>query len=115
MCADKGHVEAQRNYGICLKKGDGVIRNLSKSQYFKMASDQEFPEAQFIHRSCLQMVKACNIAFGRTLVIIEGPLITGFRTLSGIARSALTTEKASSMTHPKQLVITKCLENVALR
>ena len=52
--ADDGVAEAQFNYGLCLKNGKGVSRNLKEAaRYFMMAADQGHPRAQFNYGVCL--------------------------------------------------------------
>jgi TPR repeat protein len=42
-----GSAVAQFNYGICLRKGDGVLIDLrGAAHYFKLAADQGFAAAQ---------------------------------------------------------------------
>ena len=53
--ADEGVAEAQFNYGLCLKNGKGVSRNLKEAaRYFLMAADQEHARAQFNYGVCLE-------------------------------------------------------------
>jgi TPR repeat protein len=42
LAADQGHAFGQNNYGVCLKKGEGVEIDLKlAAHYFKLTADHE--------------------------------------------------------------------------
>jgi hypothetical protein len=50
VTADRGCSSAQVNYGLCLKEGDGVAKNVAEvGRYFKMAADQGHAYGQHKH------------------------------------------------------------------
>ena len=47
--AEQGHLLSQMRLGLMYDKGNGVVENNETAvYYYKMASDQEFPDAQYI-------------------------------------------------------------------
>ena len=55
LSADQGYAPAQFRYGLCLKEGEGVPRDLSEAaRYFKLSADQGHAPAQFQYGLCLK-------------------------------------------------------------
>ena len=57
LAADQGHAPAQFRYGLCLKEGEGVPRDLDEAaRYFKLSADQGWAPAQLEYaRLCMEM------------------------------------------------------------
>jgi TPR repeat protein len=53
--ADKGNAHSQFNYGNCLKKGEGVRKDLKEAaRCYKMSADQGNANGQVNYARCLQ-------------------------------------------------------------
>jgi TPR repeat protein len=64
VAADQGDAVAQFNYGVCLKKGEGVqIDFKGAAHYFKLAADQGFAAAQLNYGNCLKNGEGVSIDF----------------------------------------------------
>jgi hypothetical protein len=64
VAADQGIAAAQLNYGICLKKGEGVgIDFQGAAHYFKLAADQGVAGAQYNYGLCLNKGAGYRIDF----------------------------------------------------